>query len=73
MSTHLSTTTLSTLDHTLPTLGTGSLPRSSSRQAADRFAQTRAVAERRAGTARRPSPGSLWQRARGVLSRPRPA
>jgi hypothetical protein len=45
-----------------------------SRQAADRYSLTRAVAERRAATAsRRPTERSLWRRARRLVARPQPA
>ena len=73
MSSPLSTLTPTTLDHTLQPLDGVSAQLRFSRQAAERFALTRAAAERRAVTSRPSRPSSLWRRTRGALSRPRPA
>ena len=73
MSSYLSISTVSTLEHTLQPLGAGSAQLRLSRQAAERYAQTRAAAERRASATRPSGAASLLRRARGALSRPRPA
>jgi hypothetical protein len=73
MSSYLFTSTVSTLEHTFQPLGAGSAQLRLSRQAAERFAQTRAAAERRAGASCPSGEGSLLRRARAALSRPRPA
>jgi hypothetical protein len=72
MSAYVSTS--STLDHALQPLGPpGSVQLRLSRQAATRFAQLEAAAARRAAQSRLSGSDSLWRRARGLLSRPRPA